>query len=222
MTEEAVGVRSVRRTAMIVLAILSVVFGPLATEVAAAEERIVTEAEAFVDNDGDREFDHAFEIHDLYSAVVDPANYALAHARGCTGCQAVALSFQIVLLQQPAHTIRPENLAVSWNEECTGCDAAAGAYQFVVGRGEPIRLTPTGYRQLARVRGKVASLQASGLSGPAMVARADTLADEVRAILAKQVKPIDEWTQVVIDEHRFRSVGDGPPDESSTTVTAAA
>lgn len=220
MTEEAVRVRSAGRTVLIVVAVLSVVFGPLAAEAAAAEERIVTEAEAFVDSDGDRDFDHAFEIHHLDSPVVDPANYAVAHARGCTGCQAVALSFQIVLLQQQAHTVKPENLAVSLNEECTGCDAAAGAYQFVVGRGESIRLTPTGYRQLARVRGKVARLQASGLSGPAMVARADRLADEVRAILAKQVKPIDQWTQVVIDEHRFRSVGDGPPDESSTTVAA--
>ena len=222
MTEEAVSVRSARRTALIVLAVLSVVFGPLATEAAAAEGQIVTQAEAFVDGDGDREFDHAFEIHDLDSPVVDSANVAVAHARGCTGCQAVALSFQIVLLQQPVHTIEPENLAVSLNEECTGCDAAAGAYQFVVGRGEPIRLTPSGYRELAQVRAEVARLQALRLSGPATVARADSLADEVRAILAKQVKPVDEWTQIVIDEHRFRSVGDGPPDESSTTVTAAA
>lgn len=56
-----------------------------------------------------------------------------------------------MLLQQPAEVVEPENLAVSLNEECSGCDVAAGANQFVVGRGEPIRLNPTGQKQLARV-----------------------------------------------------------------------
>lgn len=222
MNEQAVSQPVFARTAAVVVAVMSMVFSLVAAAPAAAEERIVTSAEAFVEGDGDRQFDHAFEIHELDDPVVDPGNVASAHARRCTGCQAVALSFQIVLLQQPAKVVEPENLAVSLNEECSGCDVAAGAYQFVVGRGEPIRLTPTGYRELALVRGEVARLRASGLSGPATVAEADKLADQVRAILAEEVEPVGRWTQVVIDDRRFRSLGNGQPEQSSATVFAAA
>ncbi len=160
-------------------------------------------------------------MHDLHSAVVDPGNVATAHARRCTGFQAVALSFQMVLVQQPAEVVTPENVAVSLNEECIGCDAAAGAYQFVVGRGEPIRLTPSGHEQLARVRGEVARLQGARLSGPDTVARADQLADQVRSILTEEVQPVDEWVQVVIEDRRSRHTGGGPPQESTTTVATA-
>jgi hypothetical protein len=187
---------------------------------AGAGDSVVTTAEAFVDRDFDRDFEYAFDIEDLDSPVVDPENLAVAHARRCTGCKAVGLSFQIVLLQQPATTVAAENLAVAVNEECTSCDAAAGAYQFIVGRGEPIRLTQAGYEQLADVRKRVALLEASTLTGPEMVARADQLADEVRAILSKEVRPLSEDYGAVIDDRRFRSFGDGTSQESSTTMTA--
>jgi hypothetical protein len=82
--------------------------------------------------------------------------------------------------------VEPENLALSLNEECSGCDASAGAYQFV-GRGEPIRLTPTGHKQLARVQGEVVGLRASRRSGPEIVAKADKLADKVRVIREDEV-----------------------------------
>lgn len=204
------------------MAAVIAVVGSVLTPPAYADERIVTEAEAFVDQDGDRDFDYAFEVHDLDSPVVDPGNVATAHALGCVQCQAVALSFQVVLVQGVAEVVEPENLAVSLNEECTRCDAAAGAYQFVVGRGEPIRLTPTGRRQLAVVRGEVARLQASKLRGPAIVAEADKLADRVRAILEDHVEPVGDPSQVVIDERRFRSVDNAPSQQSSTTVFSAA
>lgn len=204
------------------MAVIVMVVGSIFSLPALADERIVTEAEAFVDEDGHRDFDHVFEVHDLDSPVVDPANLASAHARGCTRCQAVALSFQVVLVQGVAEVVEPENVAVSLNEECSRCDAAAGAYQFVVGRGEPIRLTSTGRRELAQVRVEVARLQTARLSGPVIVARADELADRVRAILESHVEPVAGQAQVVIDDRRFHSIDSGPSQQTSTTVLAAA
>jgi hypothetical protein len=222
MAVQPAGSTPIRR-AVVAWVVMGLVFTSFTTAPAAADERIVTRAEAFVEQDGGRAFDDAFEIHELDSPVVDPGNVATAHARRCVGCRAVALSFQIVLLQQPAEVVRPENLAVSLNEECTSCDAASGAYQFVVGRGEPIRLTPTGYRKLALIRGEVARLEVSRLSGPAIVAKADKLADEVRAILKTEVQPVDDWFAVVIDDRRLRSFnGDTPQQSSTTTMTEAA
>lgn len=209
------------RTLAVALALVGALVASLAG-VAGADERIVTRAEAFVEVDGRRDFDQTFEIHDLNSGIVDAGNVATAHARRCTGCQAVALSFQVVLVQQPAEVVVPENLAVSLNEECTGCDAAAGAYQFVVGRGEPIRLTPSGHEQLARVRGEVARLQGAMLSGPETLARAGQLADKVRAILVEEVHPVDEWVEILIEDRRSRQTHDGPTQESITTVATAA
>lgn len=50
------------------------------------------------------------------------------------------------------------------------------------------------------------------------MAKADKLANKVRAILEDEVEPVGSWTQVVIDDRRFRSLGDGLPQQSSTTV----
>ena len=213
--------RPASRALTFVVAILSVLFGPLAAGTAGADDQIITRAEAFVDIDGARDMDTVFEVHDLDSPVVDAGNLAFAHALRCTDCQAVALSFQIVLLQQPVTTLVPENLAVSLNEECTGCDAAAGAYQFIVGRGEPVRLTPTGYQQLGQIRGEVHRLQGSRLSGPETVAAADSLADRIRAILAAEVQPVADGYPPHIEDHRYRAVGNSPVEESSTVVAAA-
>jgi hypothetical protein len=173
--------------------------GPLGTGLAAAGdgERLVTSAEAVVTVDKARVFDDAFRVADFEEDVLDAGNYAFAHAKGCEGCQAVALSYQIVLVQEPPEVVTPENLAVSLNEACDSCVAAAGAYQFVVG-GEPVRLTWTGWWKLGSIRYRVAQLEDSGLTGPEMVAQADALADEIRAVLKTELRRVDG------DEHRGR------------------
>jgi len=71
------------------------------------DSHVVTSAQAEVTVDNQRVFDDAFRIVESEGAVVNAANYT--HAKGCQGCQAVAISFQIVLVQEPPENITPEN-----------------------------------------------------------------------------------------------------------------
>jgi hypothetical protein len=188
-----------------------VVAGPLAAGAALADDdgggRLVTSAEAVVTRDGRMQFDSAFRIADLDEDVVDPGNYAFAHAKGCEGCQAVALSYQIVLVQRPPDVVTPENISVALNEECASCVAASGAYQFVVG-GEPVELTWDGRKQLKDIAGRVEALRRSGLPGPDMVDQADLLADEIDGVLKTQLRSVDgdDDHKGRVEEHRVKEV----------------
>jgi hypothetical protein len=213
---------SFKRTVSTLAATAVVVAGPLAAGTAFADDegggRLVTSAEAVVTRDGRLSFDTAFRIADFEEEVVDAGNYAFAHAQGCEGCQAVALSYQIVLVQQPPEVVVPENIAVALNEECDSCDAAASAYQFVVG-GEPIRLTWDGRKQLKDISGRVDALRRSGLTGPEMVARADALADEIKVVLKTELRSVDgdDNHEGRVEERRVKNVhseGGGQDDVS--------
>lgn len=221
-----------RRSVAVLLAFVVLVgFGPPAWADDDGDEegggQVITHAIAVVEVDDGREFDHAFEIYEFGGDVVDHGNLAFAHANGCQGCQAVALSFQIVLAQASPSEVVPENLALAVNQECDTCDAAAGAYQFVVAK--PVRLTGAGRAQLQVIRREVRALESSGLTGPEMVMEADALADEVRAVLKAELRPIedddddDESDDGELEDRRSRRLGEDQPEQrSSTKVPLAA
>jgi len=191
---------------------LLLVTGPIGAGIAGADDggdgRLVTSAEAVVTRDGRLAFDSAFRIADFEENVLDAGNYAFANAKGCEDCQAVALSYQIVLVQQPPTVVTPENVAVSLNENCQSCDSAASAYQFVVG-GAPIQLTWDGRKQLKDIEGRVAALRKSGLTGPEVVAKADALADEISTVLKTQLRAVDETGEHhgQVEERRVKDKG---------------
>jgi putative peptide zinc metalloprotease protein len=62
---------------------------------------------------------------------VDTTNEAYAFA-SCTGCTAVAVSFQVVLIVGQADVVIPQNLSAAVNYECVECVAFALASQLVV------------------------------------------------------------------------------------------
>jgi len=198
-----------------------VLTGPAVTAARADDHgQVVTSAQAEVTTDGDYKFDDAFRILEYQDSVVDPGNYAYAHAAGCEGCKAVAISFQIVLVQQSPETLAPENLALALNENCDTCDAAAGAYQFVVG-GHPVQLTGQGRSRLRWIARQVDALQGSGLSGPEMVAQADALADQVDSVLQTELRSLgDDGGHARVEERRVRDKGhdDRTDDEQSYEV----
>ncbi|GAC1453100.1 MAG: hypothetical protein PVSMB10_10410 [Pseudarthrobacter sp.] len=55
--------------------------------------------------------------------------YALAN---CTGCGAVAVAFQVVLIEDPPDVIAPQNHSAAVNYNCQGCDTHALANQLVL------------------------------------------------------------------------------------------
>jgi hypothetical protein len=205
---------------MAVLAAATVlVTGPATATIARADdEQIITSAQAEVTADSQYQFDDAFKVIEFEDPVVNPGNLAYAHAVGCTGCQAAAFSFQIVLVRQQPTQLIPENAAVALNENCDTCDAAADAYQFVVG-GHPVELTGYGHQQLKRISNQVDALRYSGLTGPEMSAKADALADQVQSVLQTELRSTDgeHDGDTHVDEHRVKDKGHGDRSETDQT-----
>lgn len=123
---------------------------------------------------------------------IDETNTATAYAN-CDGCRAVAIAFQIVIVQIRPSTITPLNLALAVNERCSGCSALAVAHQFVVGKGEPARLTSRGRSQLLVVAADLLRIEQTyrRLTNAQIESRTSAAAARVKTILAAELKPID-------------------------------
>jgi putative peptide zinc metalloprotease protein len=116
-------------------------------------------AQATIEQDGGRAFDFAWDISTQRGGVVDQANKAHAAAR-CTGCEATAIAFQVVLVSGAPSTVAPTNEAVALNLECTQCEVVAEARQFVRVVDAPVRITAAGRRELGDVRRTLRDLEA--------------------------------------------------------------
>jgi putative peptide zinc metalloprotease protein len=117
---------------------------------------------AEVTTDQGSAFDSAWDIERQRGGVVDQLNRAEARA-SCTGCEATAIAFQIVLAWGRPNPVVPQNVAVAVNENCTGCVAAAHARQFVRVLDAPSRLTGAGRAELAQVRNALRALERQDL-----------------------------------------------------------
>ena len=66
---------------------------------------------------------------------VDQTNDAQAYAN-CTGCRAIAVAFQVILILGSVDEITPINAAIAVNFDCKKCGAYAFAYQLIVSIAE--------------------------------------------------------------------------------------
>lgn len=173
------------------------------------------------------EVEDAFAILRDDDGTVDTSNVAYAYAEKCTGCDAIAFSFQVVLANG-ATEVRPENWAVAWNQECTDCTTAAFARQFVVARDQ-VWLTENGEEQLEDIEERLEDLserveddledrrEAGGTKLTvaelqAIEAEVNALAGEVRSILSEELSdsPDDDATDgddEDIQEHEDDDLG---------------
>ena len=147
--------RGVRRSAAALLTIIACAL-PAGGAQASAGENL---AQATIEQDGGRAFDFAWNISTQRGGVVDQANKAHAAGR-CTGCEATAIAFQIVLVSGAPSTVAPTNEAVALNLECTRCEVVAEARQFVRVVDAPVRITRAGRRELTDVRQTLRELEA--------------------------------------------------------------
>lgn len=154
------------------------------------------QATAEARHDGDSVIDLAFSVRENASEVIDDTNTAVAYA-SCEACRAVAIAFQIVIVQGNPDTVTPTNVAVAVNDECQGCSTLALAYQFVVGYGEPVEFTEEGLRRLAKIRKEFAKLEQeyANLTNEEIKARTDAFAAEIRDILATELVPVDKTSR---------------------------
>lgn len=95
------------------------------------------QALAVATEDGSVVYDVAFALVWAEGDAVDTRNEAYAFA-SCTGCAAVAVGFQVVLVMGQADVIVPENLSAAVNYACVECLAYALASQLVLSVDEPL------------------------------------------------------------------------------------
>ncbi len=87
--------------------------------------------------DGTSQYDVAFALVWADGDHVTNANEAYALA-SCTGCQAVAVAFQVVVIVGDAHVVVPKNVAAAINYNCVQCVTQALATQLVVTLSGPL------------------------------------------------------------------------------------
>jgi putative peptide zinc metalloprotease protein len=92
--------------------------------------------------DGSTLYDVAFALVWADGDTVANTNEAYALA-SCTGCQTVAVAFQVVLIVGRANVVVPENVAASVNYSCIQCVTQALATQLVVTLSGPLSAQST-------------------------------------------------------------------------------
>jgi putative peptide zinc metalloprotease protein len=167
-----------RRKSLPALLVLACVL-PAGSAQAASTENV---AEAVETQDQTTAFDFAWDIDRQRGGVVDQINRAEARA-SCTGCEATAIAFQIVLAWGSPNPVVPQNLAVAVNENCTGCVAVAHARQFVRVLDRPSRFTGAGRAELADVRRDLRALEAQDLPPGQLYAAVEKQESRVKDVL---------------------------------------
>ena len=170
--------RRTRSGAAAVLAVLACAL-PAGSAQAAYHDNV---AQATIEQDGGRAFDFAWDIAKQRGGVVDQANKAHAAGR-CTGCEATAIAFQIVLVSGAPSTVAPINLARAVNDRCPGCETVAEAHQFVRVVKDPVRLTGRGRATLRDVRSDLRALEALDPPIDQLHKAIDTEAERVNEVL---------------------------------------
>jgi putative peptide zinc metalloprotease protein len=139
--------------------------------------------------DGTTVFRVAFAIRHVMGDVVDETNGAVAYA-SCNDCAAVAIAFEIVLVEGSPSTVTPTNVAIAINENCDTCVAVAEAYQFVLGTGGLVHFDNDGNKILADIRKELHSLKKEDLTIDQLQAELDSIAARIADVLANHLVPV--------------------------------
>jgi len=177
-----------RRRLLTLLLVALFAFG-LATGAPTAASAGDNAAIAVNTKDGTTVFKVAFAIRHVMGDVVDQTNGAVAYA-SCTDCAAVAIAFEIVLVEGDPSTVTPTNVAIAFNENCDTCVAVAEAYQFVLGTGGLVHFDNEGNKILANIRKELRSLKKQDLTLDQLQAELDSIAARIADVLANHLVPV--------------------------------
>lgn len=128
----------------------------------------------------------AFEFRYLNRDRVTANNRAVAMTR-CARCRAVALSFQVGIVNARSPLLRATNAATAVNRGFRST-AYAAAGQFLLVTDRPMRLSAAGQRRLADVDRRLERLAASGAPIGTIDAGVTQLAAEVDRILSTETR----------------------------------
>jgi hypothetical protein len=179
-------VRAVR-TAVVVTAAVALSLLPGTPASAAAGGRSVdTRAVAMVRHDGAVRTDTGFAVSMGRRPVSAATNISVAYAR-CTGCRALAVSFQVVLVRRLPADLALTNRAVAVTDHCRRCEALAWAYQWVVVTGDR-QLSPSGQWRLRLLERRLRLLVRSKPAAAALASGVQRLAARVQRVLATEIR----------------------------------
>ena len=144
--------------------------------------------------DGTIQYDVAFAlvwVDDDSPALQRNESYAFA---SCTGCAAVSVAFQVVLVTGDNHVAAPQNIAAAVNYDCVGCLTYALAKQLFVTLDGP--LTQAGQEELARLWEEIAAYGAGIADVPLseIQARLNDFEDQILQIIEKEQGPLTSST----------------------------
>jgi hypothetical protein len=114
-------------------------------------------------------------------------NTSVAYAR-CTGCRALAVSFQVVLVRRLPAEARLTNRALAVTDHCRRCEALSWAYQWVVVTGNDRQLSPSGQWRLQLLGRRLRLLVWSKPPAADLARGVEGLAAQVQRVLATEVR----------------------------------
>jgi putative peptide zinc metalloprotease protein len=162
--------------------------------------------------DGSALYDVAFALVWADGDTVANTNEAYALA-SCTGCQTVAVAFQVVLIVGNANVVVPENVAAAVNYGCVQCVTQALATQLVVTLSGPLSAQSTA--ELASLWKEIAAFGDSIQSVPLSELQDRLTAFERRILAIVQRDPA--WVEPTVGSTPTVSTTTGPTAPSSPT-----
>jgi len=170
--------------AAIALSLLPV---PPAAATGGGDRTVTTRAVATVRHDGAVRTDTGFDVWLGRYGPSAASNVSVAYAR-CTGCRALAVSFQVVLVRQPPAELALTNRAVAVTDRCRRCEALSWAYQWVVVTGTDRRLSPSGQWRLRLLDRQLRLLVRSKPAAAVLASGVERLAAGVQRVLATEIR----------------------------------
>ncbi len=110
-----------------------------------------------------------------------PTNLAYAYSHDCaSGCESIAVAYQVVLVDQQNSSQSPQNAAVAINNNCTGCATFAYADQYAVDVPPGTRLSPGARHELEQIAQQANQDIRAGLAFSDLSSKLDDLAAQLK------------------------------------------
>ncbi|MDQ6777971.1 MAG: hypothetical protein M3071_17575 [Actinomycetota bacterium] len=140
-------------------------------------------------HDATVEADSSLQLASVHATNGQPSNFAYAYAHDCsTGCQAIAVAFQVALVADGATVQAPQNVALAINYQCNGCGVFAYAYQYVVDVPKGARLSSATLHQIAMIRQQAQADVAANLTFADLDTDLQALAAQLRSTVDQGLK----------------------------------
>lgn len=149
--------------------------------------------------DGKTVYRIAINVTRNNSQVVTNTNIAFAYST-CTGCNTVAVAFQMVLETADPTIVTPRNFAIAENFDCQSCTTYADATQVAIMTDGQAHFTALGNQTLASIRQDLEAIRHESLTLDQLVAQVQTNANEFTCLVSPTQQLPDGYTCSVYDQ----------------------